>query len=57
MAKSEIREYIEALIISVVLAGLIITFVAQSFLVEGSSMEPSLHHGHRLLVERRSCGF
>lgn len=57
MAKSEIREYIEALIISVVLAGLIITFVAQSFLVEGSSMEPSLHHGQRLLVEKVSYHF
>ena len=57
MAKSEIREYLEALIISLVLAGLIIAFVAQSFLVEGSSMEPSLHHGQRLLVEKVSYRF
>lgn len=57
MAKSEIREYIEALLISVVLALLIITFVAQSFLVEGSSMEPSLHHGQRLMVEKISYRF
>ena len=54
MAKSEIREYIEALVIAVVLALFIITFIAQSFLVEGSSMEPSLHHGQRLMVEKIS---
>ncbi|NLJ73527.1 MAG: signal peptidase I [Firmicutes bacterium] len=54
MAKSEIREYIEALVIAVILALFIITFIAQSFLVEGSSMEPSLHHGQRLMVEKIS---
>ena len=54
MAKSEIREYIEALIISVALAWFIILFVAQSFLVEGSSMEPSFHHRQRLFVEKIS---
>lgn len=57
MAKSAIREYIEALVISLVLAGLIIAFIAQSFLVEGSSMEPSFHHGQRLLVEKVSYRF
>lgn len=57
MAKSEIREYIEALLISVVIAGLIIAFIAQSFLVEGSSMEPSFHHGQRLMVEKVSYRF
>lgn len=57
MAKSEIREYVEALVISVALAGFIIFFVAQSFLVEGSSMEPSFHHRQRLLVEKVSYRF
>ncbi|MDI9485786.1 MAG: signal peptidase I [Bacillota bacterium] len=57
MAKSELREYIEALLISAVIAALIIAFVAQSFLVEGSSMEPSLYHGQRLLVEKVSYRF
>ena len=47
MAKSAIREYIEALVIAVVLALFIITFIAQSFLVQGSSMDPSLHDGQR----------
>lgn len=57
MAKSQLREYLEALLISVIFAGLIIAFVAQSFLVEGSSMEPSFHDGQRLLVEKVSYRF
>jgi len=57
LEKSEIREYIEALIISVVLAFFIITFIAQSFLVDGSSMEPSFHDGQRLMVEKVSYRF
>jgi len=57
MAKSELREYIEALAISIGLAALIIVFVAQSFLVEGSSMEPSLYHGQRLFVEKVTYHF
>lgn len=57
MAKSQIREYAEALLISVVLAAVIIVFIAQSFLVEGSSMEPSFHDGQRLMVEKVSYRF
>ncbi|NLY11519.1 MAG: signal peptidase I [Firmicutes bacterium] len=57
MAKSELREYIEAFIIAVLLALFIITFIAQSFRVEGNSMEPSLHDGQRLLVEKVSYRF
>ncbi|HHY10880.1 MAG TPA: signal peptidase I [Firmicutes bacterium] len=57
MAKSEVREYVESLIIAVILALFIITFIAQSFLVEGSSMEPSLQHGQRLMVEKVSYRF
>lgn len=57
MAKSEIREYIEAFVIAVVLALFIITFIAQSFLVQGSSMEPSLTHGERLMVDKLSFRF
>jgi signal peptidase I len=47
----------EALLISVVLAAVIIVFIAQSFLVEGSSMEPSFHDGQRLMVEKVSYRF
>jgi len=57
MAKSTIREYVEALVIAVVLALFIITFIAQSFLVQGSSMEPSLFHGQRLLVDKLTYRF
>lgn len=57
MAKSEIREYVEAFVIAVVLALFIITFIAQSFRVDGSSMEPSLHDGQRLIVDKLSYRF
>lgn len=49
---SEVREYAQALIIAVALAAFVIAFVAQSFLVQGSSMEPSLTEGQRLLVDK-----
>lgn len=55
--KSEIREYAESFAIAIVLALFIIFFVAQSFLVQGSSMEPSLHDGERLLVDKVSYRF
>lgn len=57
MSKSEIREYVEAFIIAVVLALFIITFIAQSFRVDGSSMEPTLHDGQRLIVDKLSYRF
>ena len=57
MAKSAIREYIEAFIIAVALALFVITFIAQSFLVQGSSMEPSLHDGQRLMVDKLTYRF
>ena len=55
--KSIIREYVEAIVVAVPLAGFIIVFVAQSFLVQGGSMEPSLHHGDRLLVDKLTYRF
>lgn len=55
--KSEIREYAESLVIAVVLALFIIFFIAQSFLVQGDSMEPSLHDGERLLVDKVTYRF
>ncbi len=57
MNRTEIREYVEAFVIAVVLALFIITFLAQSFLVQGSSMEPNLHHGQRLMVDKLSYRF
>lgn len=56
-AKSVIQEYVEAIVMAVVLAAFIMTFVARSFSVEGYSMEPTLHHGERLLVDELTYRF
>ncbi|MCR4425192.1 MAG: signal peptidase I [Firmicutes bacterium] len=45
-------EYLNALVVAVVLAAFVMTFVARSFLVQGPSMEPTLHDGERLLVNK-----
>lgn len=50
--RSEIREYVESFAVAIVLALFVIFFVAQSFLVQGVSMEPTLHDGERLLVDK-----
>lgn len=55
--KTQWREYAEALLIAVALAAFVIAFVAQSFLVQGSSMEPSLSEGQRLLVDKLTYRF
>jgi signal peptidase I len=55
--RSEIREYAEAFGIAIILALLIITFIAQSFLVHGVSMEPTLHNGERLMVDKVTYRF
>lgn len=50
--KSAVREGIETVVISVALAAFIIVFIAQSFVVKGSSMEPTFHNGERMLVNK-----
>ncbi|TCL53914.1 signal peptidase I [Hydrogenispora ethanolica] len=50
--KSEYRENIEAFAIAVLTILFIIIFVMQSFLVKGTSMEPTLRDGERLLVNK-----
>ncbi len=50
--KSQFREFLESILIAGVLAFFIITFVVQSFVVEGPSMEPSFEHGERLFVNK-----
>ncbi|AZR73106.1 signal peptidase I [Anoxybacter fermentans] len=50
--KSQVREFFESIIIAGVLAFFIITFVVQSFVVQGHSMYPSLHDGERLFVNK-----
>jgi signal peptidase I len=48
----DIKEFLQSLVIAGILAFLIITFVAQSFVVDGQSMEPTLHDGERLFVNK-----
>ncbi|SJZ72218.1 signal peptidase I [Selenihalanaerobacter shriftii] len=57
IAKEEIKEFIESVVIAGVLAFFIITFIAQSFVVQGRSMEPTLHNGERLFVDKLSYRF
>ncbi len=52
MDSGDIKEFFQSLIIAAVLAFLIITFVAQSFVVEGQSMEPTLSSRERLFVNK-----
>lgn len=52
MNSGAIKEFLQSLVIAGILAFLIITFVAQSFVVDGQSMEPTLSHGERLFVNK-----
>lgn len=55
--KSEYRENIEAFAIAVVAILFILIFVAQSFLVKGTSMDPTLQDGERLIVNKITYKF
>lgn len=50
--RAQVREVFESIIIAGVLAFFIITFVVQSFVVEGHSMYPTLQQGERLFVNK-----
>ncbi len=50
--RGDIKEFIQSLIIAGILAAVIITFIVQSFVVDGESMEPTLHDGERLFVNK-----
>lgn len=52
VGKSAMREWLETVIIALVVALLIRAFVVQVYLVEGESMEPTLHTSERLLVNK-----
>lgn len=52
MDSGDVKEILQSVVIAGILAFLIITFVAQSFVVDGKSMEPNLHDGERLFVNK-----
>jgi len=52
--KTVVREYTEALVIALILALLIRTFIIQAFKIPSSSMEPTLLVGDHLLVSKFS---
>ncbi|MBI5286715.1 MAG: signal peptidase I [Deltaproteobacteria bacterium] len=56
MKKKAIRETIEAIVIALVLALVIRTFVVQAFKIPSSSMEPTLLVGDHILVSKFSYG-
>ena len=53
----EVREYVQAILLAIVLAMVIMTFIGRSFVVEGASMEPTLHNRERIIVEKVSYRF
>lgn len=55
--KSALREWVEAIVGALILAAFIITFIAQSFIVDGISMMSTLEDGQRLLVDKLSYRF
>lgn len=50
--KSVVREYVEAILIAIVLALFIRTFVVQAFKIPSGSMEPTLLVGDHILVNK-----
>lgn len=55
--KSVFRELGETLLGAIVLAVIIILFVARAFTVDGPSMQPTLHTGERLLIDKITYRF
>ena len=55
--KSQLRELIETVGSAVIIAALIMIFIARAYTVNGDSMLPTLHHGERLLIDKISYRF
>ncbi len=51
------REFLESMIIALALAFFLRTLVVESFQVSGNSMEPTLHDGERLLINKLTYHF
>lgn len=56
IAKSKLREYAEAIIIAVVIAFFIRTFIIQAFKIPSGSMKPTLQIGDHILVTKFTYG-
>lgn len=54
--KSKLREYIEAILIAVLIAFFIRTFVIQAFKIPSGSMKPTLEIGDHILVTKFTYG-
>ncbi|MCK4534526.1 MAG: signal peptidase I, partial [Syntrophobacterales bacterium] len=54
--KTVIREYSEAIIIAILIALFIRTFVVQAFKIPSGSMKPTLKIGDHLLVNKFTYG-
>ena len=52
MKRSVVREYFESLVIAVVMALFVRTFVFQAFKIPSGSMEPNLLEGDHLIVNK-----
>lgn len=55
--KSQVRELLETIGSSVLIAAVIMIFIARAYTVNGESMLPTLHNGERLLVDKISYRF
>lgn len=51
-AKSPLRETLETVVVALLIALVIRSFLVQLYVVDGESMFPTLHHGDRLLVNK-----
>ncbi|MBM7623540.1 signal peptidase I [Sporohalobacter salinus] len=50
--QEQLKEYLEAVVIAIILSFLIITFVVQAFFIPSGSMEPTLKPGDRIFVNK-----
>jgi len=55
--KSQLRELVETIGSSLLIAAFIIIFIARAYTVNGESMLPTFQHGERLLVDKISYRF
>ncbi|GGE43744.1 signal peptidase I [Pullulanibacillus camelliae] len=55
--KSEVFEWIKALAIAVIIAVIVRSFIFTNYVVDGSSMMPTLQNGNRLIVNKIDYDF